>query len=55
MTVGNQTLTLVVRKSPTAVSIDLVKPNGATETIWSFGRRPWKVSRTEYEHTFQKR
>lgn len=55
MTVRNQTLTLVVRKSATALSIDLVKPNGAAETIWSFDRRPRKLSRTEYEHTFQKR
>jgi hypothetical protein len=55
MKVGNQTLTLAVRKTPNDFSIDFVGPSGASETVWSLGRRARKVSRSESEHTFQKR
>ena len=54
MNIGKQSLTLLVKKTATDVSIEIVRPNGATETIWSLATRPRKFRKTEYERLFKK-
>ncbi len=39
---------------PAPVSVDLTRPGQPPQTIWSFDGRPHRVSKAEYERTFEK-
>lgn len=57
MEVGGQPLTLLVKRAynESDIFIDLLRPGAAAERIWALDERPRRVSKTEYEHTFEKR
>lgn len=40
---------------PKPLSVDLMRPGQAPERIWEFDGRAHRVSKAEYEHTFEKR
>jgi hypothetical protein len=54
---GGQRLTLLVKHAynETDISIDLLRHDSAPERIWFLDELPRRVSRTEYEHSFEKR
>jgi hypothetical protein len=57
MDLGGQPLTVLVKRgyNDSDISIDLLRQGDAPERIWSLDEHPQRVTRTEYEHSFEKR
>jgi hypothetical protein len=57
MELSGQTLMLLVKRgyNESDISIDLVRPDHAPERIWSLDELPQRVSKTDYEHSFEQR
>ena len=57
MELGGQALTLLVKRgyNDSNISLDLLRPGDAPKRIWFLDEQPRRVSKTEYEHSFEKR